>query len=183
VKIQVLGTGCAKCKQLTANAEEAVATLGLGVLVEKVEDPRQIMKFGVLTTPALVVDGKVLVAENVLAPDAVLDLLAPLMRAGCSDCSTTPVVSSSKSSSCCAGPTSTPPHGLAGMTVPQYVRLFAGAFTLLSLSLGAPASPAFQSQSWLWFAAFVGVMMSQSAFTGFCPMANALRALGVREQT
>jgi hypothetical protein len=43
MKIQVLGTGCAKCKQLTANAEKAVAALGLAVVVEKVEDLREIV--------------------------------------------------------------------------------------------------------------------------------------------
>jgi Protein of unknown function (DUF2892) len=66
------------------------------------------------------------------------------------------------------------------MTIGRYVRLFVGSFTLLSLALGAPASPVFQSQNWLWFAAFVGLMMTQSAFTGFCPMAIGLRALGVK---
>lgn len=76
MKIQVLGTGCAKCKQLTANAEQAVAELGLSVAVEKVEDLREIMKFGVMTTPALVVDGKVRSAGKVLAPAAVKALLA-----------------------------------------------------------------------------------------------------------
>jgi small redox-active disulfide protein 2 len=75
VKIQVLGTGCAKCKQLTANAEKAVADLGLGVAVEKVEDIREIMKFSVMSTPALVVDGKVRSVGKVLTPDAVKDLL------------------------------------------------------------------------------------------------------------
>jgi small redox-active disulfide protein 2 len=59
MKIQVLGTGCSKCKQLTANAERAVVELGLGVIVEKVEDLREIMKFKVMSTPALVVDGQV----------------------------------------------------------------------------------------------------------------------------
>ncbi|WP_242392127.1 YgaP family membrane protein [Anaeromyxobacter oryzisoli] len=66
------------------------------------------------------------------------------------------------------------------MTIGRYVRLFVGSFTLLALALGAPASPIFQSQSWLWFAAFVGVMMTQSALTGFCPMAIGLKALGVK---
>jgi len=75
VRIQVLGTGCAKCKQLTANAEAAVAALGLGVPVEKVEDLREIMKFGVMTTPALVVDGKVVSAGKLLGPGEVRVLL------------------------------------------------------------------------------------------------------------
>jgi len=77
MKIQVLGTGCAKCKQLTANAEKAAAELGIGAVVEKVEDIREIMKFSVMTTPALVVDGKVRSAGKVLTPDAVKELLRP----------------------------------------------------------------------------------------------------------
>ncbi len=75
MKIQVLGTGCAKCKQLTANAEKAVADLGLGIPVEKVEDIREIMKFKVMTTPALVVDGAVRSAGKVLSPDDLKKLL------------------------------------------------------------------------------------------------------------
>jgi small redox-active disulfide protein 2 len=76
MRIQVLGTGCAKCKQLTANTEKAVAELGLGVPVEKVEDVREIMKFKVMSTPALAVDGKVVSAGKLLAPDEVKKLLA-----------------------------------------------------------------------------------------------------------
>ena len=77
MKIQVLGTGCAKCKQLTANVEKAVAELGLGVPVEKVEDVREIMKFKVISTPALAVDGKVVSAGKLLAPSDVRSLLQP----------------------------------------------------------------------------------------------------------
>jgi small redox-active disulfide protein 2 len=71
MKIQVLGTGCARCKQLTASAEKAVAELGLGVPVEKVEDLREIMKFKVMSTPALVVDGQVRSSGKVLSPEDV----------------------------------------------------------------------------------------------------------------
>jgi len=71
MRIQVLGTGCAKCKQLTASAEKAVAELGLGVTVEKVEDLREIMKFRVMSTPALVVDGQVRSTGKVLSPEDV----------------------------------------------------------------------------------------------------------------
>ncbi|HEX9050090.1 MAG TPA: thioredoxin family protein [Anaeromyxobacter sp.] len=75
MKIQVLGTGCAKCKQLTANAEKAVAELGVQAVVEKVEDLREIRKFGVMTTPALVVDGEVKSAGKLLSPQDVKQLL------------------------------------------------------------------------------------------------------------
>ncbi len=75
MKIQVLGPGCAKCKQLAANAEKAVAALGLPATVEKVEDVREIMKFKVMATPALAVDGKVRSAGKVLSAAEVKHLL------------------------------------------------------------------------------------------------------------
>lgn len=75
MKIQVLGPGCAKCKQLTANAEKAVLELDLDATVEKVEDVREIMKFRVLSTPALVVDGALKSVGRVLTPEAIKDLL------------------------------------------------------------------------------------------------------------
>ena len=58
-KIQVLGTGCPKCKQLAENAEAAVAGLGDEYVVEKVTDLNDIMSMGVMITPALAVDGVV----------------------------------------------------------------------------------------------------------------------------
>jgi small redox-active disulfide protein 2 len=57
MKIQILGTGCSRCKTLAANAEAAVKSLGIKAVVEKVDNITDIMKFGVMTTPALVVDG------------------------------------------------------------------------------------------------------------------------------
>jgi small redox-active disulfide protein 2 len=77
MKIQVLGTGCSKCKQLTANAEKAVAALGLAVPIEKVEEIREIMKFSVMSTPALVIDGKVRSAGKVLSAEEISTLLQP----------------------------------------------------------------------------------------------------------
>ena len=65
MKIQILGTGCAKCNTLTLATEEAAQSLGLQYELEKVTDLKQIMSFGVMTTPALVVDGKVKAAGKV----------------------------------------------------------------------------------------------------------------------
>ena len=61
------------------------------------------------------------------------------------------------------------------MTTERFVRLFAGAFVLLSLALGVEASPLFASRHFLWFTAFVGANLLQSGFTGFCPLETALR--------
>lgn len=74
-KIQILGTGCPKCKMLTANAEAAVKALGVEATIEKVEKIVDIMKFGVMTTPALVVDGQVKSAGKVLAPEDIKKVL------------------------------------------------------------------------------------------------------------
>jgi hypothetical protein len=65
------------------------------------------------------------------------------------------------------------------MTIERYVRIFAGSFILLSLALGVPGSPVFVATGWLWFTAFVGANLLQSAFTGFCPLTIPLERLGV----
>ncbi len=75
MKIQVLGPGCKRCKELMANTEQAVRELGVGAVVEKIEDVREMMKFKILATPALAVDGKVRVAGRVLSPEEVRQLL------------------------------------------------------------------------------------------------------------
>ncbi len=61
-KIQILGMGCANCKRLEKNARTAVEELGIKCEVEKVEDIEKIMSFGVMATPGLAVDGKVVSA-------------------------------------------------------------------------------------------------------------------------
>jgi small redox-active disulfide protein 2 len=58
-KIQILGTGCPKCKQLTENAEKAAKELGIEYQIEKITDINKIMDFGVMMTPALAIDGEV----------------------------------------------------------------------------------------------------------------------------
>ena len=63
--LQILGMGCAKCGNLAAATEQAAKALGIEYQIEKVSDLNQIMTFGVMMTPALVVDGKVKVAGRV----------------------------------------------------------------------------------------------------------------------
>ena len=58
VKIEVLGTGCAKCKSLTKNVEKAVQELGIKAEIVKVDSTQEIMNRGVMMTPALYIDGK-----------------------------------------------------------------------------------------------------------------------------
>jgi len=76
MRLQILGTGCPRCKQLLANVQQAVADIGEEVEVEKVEDIKEIMKFRVLATPALAVDGVVKAAGRVLSPDEIKKLIA-----------------------------------------------------------------------------------------------------------
>jgi small redox-active disulfide protein 2 len=75
MKIQILGTGCPKCKQLAENAEAAAKELGIDFELEKVTSITEIMSFGVMMTPALVVDGEVKIAGKVPNPDAIKELL------------------------------------------------------------------------------------------------------------
>lgn len=75
-KIQVLGPGCAKCEKLAANARQAAEELGLEAEVEKVTDLDRILAFGVMTTPALVVDGEVKLVGRAANVKVVKSLLA-----------------------------------------------------------------------------------------------------------
>lgn len=73
--IKILGTGCKNCKNLEANAKEAVKELGLDAVVEKVEDMKGIMSYGVMRTPALVVDEKVKAMGRVLKVSEIKEIL------------------------------------------------------------------------------------------------------------
>lgn len=73
--IKVLGTGCANCKKLEAHTREAVKELGIDATVEKVEDVQGIIAYGVMKTPALVVDEKVKSMGRVLSVEDVKQLL------------------------------------------------------------------------------------------------------------
>ena len=75
MKIEILGTGCPKCKQLTANAEAAVKELNLQAEIGKVTDIDKIINYGVMMTPALAVDGKVVSAGKLLSKDEIKKLL------------------------------------------------------------------------------------------------------------
>ncbi len=67
------------------------------------------------------------------------------------------------------------------MTTERIVRIVAGFFILLSLSLGVQESPLFLNSHWLWFTVFVGINLFQSGFSQFCPMEIMLKKLGIKE--
>jgi small redox-active disulfide protein 2 len=75
-RVQVLGTGCAKCAKLKEHADAAVSELGIDASVEKVEDIVEITKFGVMMTPALAVDGEVKVVGKVPSVDEIKGYLS-----------------------------------------------------------------------------------------------------------
>ena len=73
--IKVLGSGCANCKKLEANAREAVKELGIDATIEKVENFKDILAYGVMKTPGLVVDEKVKVMGRVATTEEIKKLL------------------------------------------------------------------------------------------------------------
>jgi len=75
-KIQILGTGCPKCRALTENAEAAAKELGIEYELEKVTQINDIMKMGVMVTPALAVDGEVKLAGRVASPEDIKSMLS-----------------------------------------------------------------------------------------------------------
>lgn len=76
MKIQVLGTGCHKCKQLAQNAETAVSELGLEASVEKVTGLNDILAFGVMMTPALAIDGVVKTSARIPTVEEIKQMLS-----------------------------------------------------------------------------------------------------------
>ena len=76
MKIEILGVGCPKCKQLTSNAERAVKELNIQAEISKVTDIDKITGYGVMMTPALAVDGTVVSSGKVLSKDEIKKLIS-----------------------------------------------------------------------------------------------------------
>jgi len=74
--LKILGTGCPKCQKLTETAEAAAKEMGIEYQIEKVTEINKIMEFGVMVTPALVVDGEVKVSGKVPGGDEIKTMLA-----------------------------------------------------------------------------------------------------------
>jgi small redox-active disulfide protein 2 len=79
MEIKVLGTGCARCKNLEQSTRQAAQELSLNAVIEKVEDMQKIMEYGIMRTPGLVVDGKVILSGQVPRVDELKILLAKYM--------------------------------------------------------------------------------------------------------
>ena len=75
MEIKVLGTGCPKCRALAKAVEEVVNETGIDATIDKVEDINDIMQYGVMVTPALVVDGKVVASGKVPKKEKLKELL------------------------------------------------------------------------------------------------------------
>lgn len=74
-KVEILGSGCKKCNQLEENAQSAIASLGIEAELLHVSDPTEIVKRGVLSTPALAINGKVVSKGQVISPEQIKPLL------------------------------------------------------------------------------------------------------------
>lgn len=75
MKFTIYGSGCAKCKQLTANAEEAANAKGVKYEIEKVTDTNAIIDAGIMRTPALAIDGEIVIEGKVANADEIQHLL------------------------------------------------------------------------------------------------------------
>ncbi len=75
MKIEILGTGCSKCKALEETTKQAIAQSGKFAQIEKVEDIMKIMEYGVMSTPGLVIDGKVLSTGKLLSVSEIVELI------------------------------------------------------------------------------------------------------------
>ncbi len=75
MKVQILGAGCPKCKKLEANAREAIESLGIDAVTEKITDIDEIFDMGVMMTPALAVDGDVKTVGQLLSKDEIAEIL------------------------------------------------------------------------------------------------------------
>lgn len=76
MEIKVLGTGCPKCKTLEKNTHDAVVELGLDATISKVEDIVEIMSYGIMSTPALVIDEKVVMKGRVPSTEEIKNILS-----------------------------------------------------------------------------------------------------------
>lgn len=74
--VRILGSGCVNCRNLEANTRTALAELGMPAEIEKVTDPGEIVAWGVMSTPALVIDDEVVVSGRVPSPAQIEELLA-----------------------------------------------------------------------------------------------------------
>ncbi|HNW39555.1 MAG TPA: thioredoxin family protein [Candidatus Omnitrophota bacterium] len=75
MKIEILGIGCSKCKQLTANAEAAIKELNIAAEISKVTDIDKITDYGVMMTPALAIDGIIVAAGKVLSKEDIKKII------------------------------------------------------------------------------------------------------------
>ena len=75
MEIKILGTGCAKCKKLTANAEKAVKNLGMDITITKVEELDKIIAYGIMVTPGLVINEEVISAGKLLTVNEIENIL------------------------------------------------------------------------------------------------------------
>ena len=75
-KVQIFGTGCAKCQKLADNAQAAAQRLGVEIELEKVTDLGAIMQAGILTTPGLMIDGRLISSGKLLKPEEIAAHLA-----------------------------------------------------------------------------------------------------------
>lgn len=184
--IKVLGTGCASCKNTFALIERTAKDSNIAIQLSKVEAIEDIMQYGVATTPAVVIDGKVVHSGGIPSTHTVRNWLTTETKNACCSgehCnSTLTEIPNTTISSCSAGTCNTDVGAKNGMGVGALINLMAGSMILLGFVLAHLSGQVdMLSMSWLWLPAFVGLNLIQFAFTGFCPAKSVFEKLGVKK--
>ncbi len=78
--IQIAGSGCSKCRALEENAREACVLLNLNAVIEHLSDPKEYSPLGVMITPALIIDGKVLLSGQVSSAEEIKDIITAFQK-------------------------------------------------------------------------------------------------------
>ncbi|MGE4300515.1 MAG: nitrophenyl compound nitroreductase subunit ArsF family protein [Victivallaceae bacterium] len=135
MKIQIYGSGCDKCKKLYANAEAAVKSAGIDAELEKVTDMDAIVAAGVMMTPALAVDGKIVSSGKVLSSTEITEFLG-----GAPECSCDGATGSEPPCCCFAG--SSPAKRIIALLLLLFVMASIGIMVYREIKAGPPASAA-----------------------------------------
>jgi small redox-active disulfide protein 2 len=185
MEIKVLGAGCVGCKKTYMLIKQAAKESGIDVKLVKVEAMEEIMKYGMATTPVVVIDEIVVHSGGVPSTYTIRKWLTESQSVGCCSNGNCTAIDGSKDNdecSCSTGGCSVDIETRNDMGVAMLINLMAGCMILLGLILAHFSGTVnMTSISWLWLPAFVALSLIQFSFTGFCPAKMLFEKLGLKK--